>query len=123
LLFFIAVAGIHMLVALSGHETLTSFIALQTLMMIGFSLIAGNFGAMAMENMGGVAGMANSLQGSMANVSGIIFGTVIGQAFNGTTIPLYIGFFVCGLFALVAVLITERGHLFVARNAPPPTGD
>jgi MFS transporter, DHA1 family, multidrug resistance protein len=122
LLFFIAVAGIHMLVALSGYETLFIFITLQTLMMIGFSLIAGNFGAMAMENMGGVAGMANSLQGSMANVAGIIFGTVIGQAFDGTTIPLYIGFFVCGLFALVAVLITERGHLFVARNAPP-TGD
>lgn len=122
LLFFITMAGVHLVVAVSGHETLSTFVALQTLMMFGFSLIVGNFGAMAMENMGGVAGMANSLQGSMANIAGIIFGTVIGQAFNGTTVPLYAGFFLCGLFALGAVLITERGHLFVARNAPP-TGE
>jgi MFS transporter, DHA1 family, multidrug resistance protein len=123
LLYFIAVSGIHAVIAMTGHETLYSFIALQAAMMMGFSLIAGNFGAMAMENMGDVAGMANSLQGSLSNIAGIVFGTIIGQAFNGTTVPLYTGFFACGCVALVAVLITERGHLFVARNAPVPTGD
>ncbi len=118
LLYFIAVAAVHAVVAYTGHETLVSFIALQAAMMMGFALIAGNFGAMAMENMGGVAGMANSIQGSISNMAGIIFGTMIGQAFNGTTVPLYTGFFACGCVALIAVLITEQGHLFIARNAP-----
>jgi MFS transporter, DHA1 family, multidrug resistance protein len=120
LLFFTAIGGIHVIVALTGHETLTTFIILQMVMMMGFSLIAGNFGAMAMENMGGVAGMANSLQGSISNAAGLIFGTLIGLSFNGTTVPLYTGYFLCGITALIAVLITERGRLFVARNAPGP---
>jgi MFS transporter, DHA1 family, multidrug resistance protein len=117
LFFFTAVAGVHALIAMSGMETLVTFITLQTAMMLGFSLVAGNFGAMAMENMGEVAGMANSLQGTLSNILGLVIGTVIGQAFNGTTVPLYSAYFVCGLVALVAVYITEGGHFFTARNA------
>jgi MFS transporter, DHA1 family, multidrug resistance protein len=118
LIYFTAMAAIHLGVALSGHETLTSFIGLQMLMMMGFALCVGNFGAMAMENMGSVAGMANSLQGSLANLAGIAIGSAIGQAFDGTTVPLYTGYFVCGLVALIAVFVTEGGRFFVARNAP-----
>ncbi len=120
LIYFTVMAAIHLGVALSGHETLTSFIGLQMLMMMGFALCAGNFGAMAMENMGRVAGMASSLQGSLANLAGITIGTLIGQSFNGTTVPLYTGYFLCGLVALVAVFVTEGGRFFVARNAPQP---
>jgi DHA1 family bicyclomycin/chloramphenicol resistance-like MFS transporter len=112
------IAGVHALVALSGHESLVSFIALQTLMMVGFSFAAANFGAMAMANMGGVAGTATSLQGSFSTICGAVIGAAIGQSFNGTTIPLYLGFFTCGSVALIAVFVTEGGRLFVARNAP-----
>ncbi len=118
LIFFTIVAGLHLVVAATGHETLTTFVALQTVMMIGFSLSVGNFGAMAMETMGQVAGMANSLQGSLSNVIGLVVGTAIGQAFNGTTIPLYTGYFLCGLVALLIVFVTEGGRFFTARNAP-----
>ncbi len=118
LLFFIAMAGIHLLVAWSGQETLTSFIALQMVMMMGFSLMGGNFGAMAMENMGRVAGMASSLQGFFGTLLSTIAGTLIGGAFDGTTVPLYLGYFCCGLVALAVIFVTEGGKLFVARNAP-----
>jgi len=37
---------------------------------------------------------------------------VVGQAFAGTTVPLYIGFFGAGLVALGVILITEHGRLF-----------
>jgi MFS transporter, DHA1 family, multidrug resistance protein len=117
LIFFTLVAGLHLLVAATGHETLTTFVMLQTVMMVGFSLSVGNFSAMAMENMGQVAGMANSLQGSLSNVVGLVIGTAIGQAFDGTTIPLYTGYFLCGLVALVIVFVTESGRFFTARNA------
>lgn len=111
-------AMLHAAVALSGHETLASFIALQTLMMIGFSFAAANFGALAMENMGSIAGTATSLQGSFSTICGALAGAAIGQSFNGTTIPLYIGFSLCGLLALLVVFVTEGGALFVARHAP-----
>ncbi len=118
LLFFTLMAGVHLLLSLQGSESMTSFILLQTLMMMGFSFTAGNFGAMAMENMGSVAGMASSLQGSMGILLGIIFGTLIGRSFDGTTVPLYTGYFISGLAALAFVFWTEGGRLFVARHAP-----
>ncbi len=121
LLFFTLMGGVHLLLALQGHENMASFIFLQTLIMVGFSLTAGNFGAMAMENMGSVAGMASSLQGSMGILLGIIFGTLIGRSFDGTTVPLYMGYFIAGLVALIIVFITEGGRLFVARHAPQVT--
>ena len=110
------VAAIHALIALYSHESLATFIALQMLMMMSFSLVVGNFGAMAMENMGGVAGMASSLQGSLGNLLGTVFGTIVGQAFNGTTAPLYIGFTIAGTVALIAVYVTEGGRFFVAQH-------
>ena len=49
---------IHSLVALSGHETIWTFAVIQALTMFCFGFIAGNFGAMAMEPMGHIAGTA-----------------------------------------------------------------
>lgn len=110
------VAAVHAVVAVSGQETLATFIMLQLLMMMCFSFVAGNFGAMAMENMGKVAGMASSLQGSLGNLLGTVLGTIIGQSFDGTTAPLYMGFTVAGVVALIAVYVTEGGRFFVARH-------
>lgn len=110
------VAFVHVIVALSGQETLAMFVVLQLLMMMCFSFVAGNFGAMAMENMGRVAGMASSLQGSLGNLLGTVLGTIIGQSFDGTTAPLYVGFTVAGVVALIAVYVTEGGRFFVARH-------
>ena len=117
LVVFTLTAGVHMLLAVAGYETLLIFIALQTIMMMGFSFSASNFTAMALENMGEVAGTASSLQGSFSTIAGALTGMLIGQSFNGTTVPIYLGFFACGCLALLAVLITEHGRLFVARNA------
>ncbi|HMT44511.1 MAG TPA: multidrug effflux MFS transporter [Chakrabartia sp.] len=116
LFWFTAMAGIHMAWGMAGRETLASFILLQTLMMLGFALMMGNFNAMAMEKMGSVAGMASSLQGSLSNMISSVFGILIGRAFDGTTVPLYTGFFLSGLVAIVIVYITEQGRFFTARH-------
>jgi MFS transporter, DHA1 family, multidrug resistance protein len=120
LFFFTFTAGVHMLLAQSGLETMESFIALQAIMMLGLALMGGNFSAMAMENMGKVAGMASSLQGSVQNIVASFVGGMIGASFDGTTAPLYRGTFLCGLVALCIVFVTERGQFFVARNVLKP---
>lgn len=116
LLGFILFAGVHLAFALSGAETLWSFMIVQALMMACFGLAGSNFGSMAMEHMGSQAGTASSAQGFIATALGALGGAAIGQAFDGTTIPLYTGFLIGGVLALVAVLATERGRLFTARN-------
>lgn len=112
LLGFIGFAAIHFAIALADAETIWSFAVLQAAMMGCFGLATSNFGAMAMENMGGLAGTASSVQGFIVTILGALIGIGIGQAFDGTTVPLYSGFLVCGLVALGIVFWTERGKLF-----------
>ncbi|RZJ96940.1 MAG: Bcr/CflA family efflux MFS transporter [Brevundimonas sp.] len=117
LLGFTAFAAIHAAVALSGHESIWTFGVLQGLTMFCFGLIAGNFGAMAMEPMGHIAGTASSAQGFLSTIAGSLGGFFIGQHFNGTVVPFVVGLTVCGLLAIGAVLFAERGRLFSARHA------
>lgn len=116
LLGFIVMSAIHAAVALSGHETIWTFAVLQGLTMFCFGLIAGNFGAMAMEPMGHIAGTASSAQGFISTTVGASLGFLIGQQFNGSAAPMTIGFVALGLMALAFVLIAEGGRLFKARN-------
>ncbi len=116
---FTTVSAVHAAVALSGHETIWTFAVLQTLTMFCFGLIAGNFGAMAMETMGHIAGTAASIQGFISTVFGSLLGFAVGQQFNGTTVPMSLGFTVFGLTALALVLFAERGRLFRAHHQPP----
>ena len=119
LLGFIAFSAIHAAVAISGHETIWTFAILQALTMFCFGFIAGNFGAMAMEPMGHIAGTASSAQGFISTTFGASLGFLIGQQFNGSAAPMAIGFVTLGLAALGCVLFAEHGRLFTARNRPP----
>ena len=112
LLGFIALAALHLAIAASGHETLVIFAVLQAATMFTFGLTSGNFGAMAMEPMGHIAGVASSFQGLVSMVGASLIGFFIGQQFNGTVIPVEAGYLACGLACLVAVLFAERGRLF-----------
>ncbi len=119
LLGMIAMAAIHSIVVATGHETILSFALLQFATMFCFGLLGSNFGSMAMENVGEIAGTASSVQGFVSTCGGALLGLVVGQSFNGTVLPLTLGYLVLGSAALVVVLVTERGKLFRAHHSAP----
>jgi DHA1 family bicyclomycin/chloramphenicol resistance-like MFS transporter len=114
---FTLLSGVHVLVILAGHESIWSFSIFQALVMGCFGLAGSNFGSMAMEPVGHIAGTASSIQGFMSTIGGAAIGIVIGQAFDGTTMPVAAGYFVLGGLAILVVLVTERGRLFQPHSA------
>jgi DHA1 family bicyclomycin/chloramphenicol resistance-like MFS transporter len=108
----------HLGVIGSGYETLTTFMLFQALSMTCIGLCGSNFGAMAMEPVGHIAGTASSIQGFITSVGAVIVGSLIGQSYHGTTTPLALGYLCIGLAVLGVILIVERGQLFRARMAP-----
>lgn len=108
----IVVACGSLALALSGGETLLTFVVLQGMVMGCFALASSNFSSLAMTNMGAVAGTASSIQGFCAITLGAVIGAAIGQSFAGTTIPLHLGFLLAGIIAFGIVAVTERGRLF-----------
>jgi MFS transporter, DHA1 family, multidrug resistance protein len=119
LLVFIVATAVHVLVAALRLETLWTFIVLQGATMGCLGLIMANFGAMALEQMGSVAGIAASLQGCVGTCGGAVVAALMGQQFNGSTVPLALGALLCGLLSLGFVLLAEGGRLFRPHQLVP----
>ena len=116
LLAFIAVTALHVLIAALGLERLWTFVVLQSATMACISLSVSNFGAMAMEPVGSVAGIGASLQGFMSTFGAALVGALIGKQFSGSTVPLAFGALCCGLASLVFVMLAEKGRLFLKHH-------
>jgi DHA1 family bicyclomycin/chloramphenicol resistance-like MFS transporter len=72
-------------------------------------LVFGNINAMAIESLGHIAGVAAAVIGSVATVISLLFGLLIGQAYDGTVLPLVGGFALLGMASLITMYLTERG--------------
>ena len=110
LLAFIATTAVHAVVAALRWETLWTFVVLQSATMALFSLTASNFGAMALEPVGAIAGIGASLQGFITTTGGALVAAAIGSLFNGTTVPLAAGAMICGLVSFWFAHLAERGR-------------
>jgi DHA1 family bicyclomycin/chloramphenicol resistance-like MFS transporter len=77
-----------------------------------FMAASSNFNALAMEPQGRIAGTASSLFGSVTTMLQAMIAHTIGQAYDGTMIPIASGMVACGLTIIVIAAITERGKLF-----------
>ena len=119
LLGFIAVAGLHLALAIAfgGATPFPLFLALFIAMMCCFGFVPTNFNAMAMEPLGRVAGVASSVLGCAQTLGGGLLGAAVGYLYDGTLIPLLAGFLGLACVSLCCVLAAERGRLF-GRTAP-----
>jgi DHA1 family bicyclomycin/chloramphenicol resistance-like MFS transporter len=105
-------ALIHLAIVLTVGENLWLFIFMQGLTMACFGLASANFGALAMQPLGHVAGTASSVQGTVGTIGGALLGLLVGQSFDGTLVPMVGGFAAFGGLGLLILLVTERGRLF-----------
>ena len=113
---FTFMASLHLVLILTVGETIWSFVAVQALTMGCFGLIGANSGALAMEPLGHIAGTASALQGLLSTVGAALIGLLIGQLFDGTTVPLVAGFVICGALGLVIARWANAGLPAHARN-------
>lgn len=118
LVMLVALSLAHIAVVGAGWETLGSFLLFQALSLTCIGLCGANFGAMAMEPVGRIAGTASSVQGLISILGGVMVGSAIGQSFDGTTLPLALGYLCVGAGGLALVAWVERGRLFRPQLGP-----
>jgi len=111
---YLGINTVHLGLALIMTPPFWVFFILLTLALMLFSMIGANFSALCMEPAGERAGTTAALYGAVTAMSGAALGSIIGQAYNNTVLPLTLGFVVLGLAAAITVYITERGRLFGA---------
>jgi DHA1 family bicyclomycin/chloramphenicol resistance-like MFS transporter len=116
---FTAISGALAVLALTTTVPLWLLLGMLAAAMTLVGLVFANFNALAMEPQGAVAGIASSVIGGMTTLTGATGGFIIGQSFDGTIVPLAVGYAACGVATLLVLLITERGRLFQHGPAHP----
>ncbi|MDE1206717.1 multidrug effflux MFS transporter [Tenacibaculum larymnensis] len=80
------------------------FFALQ-FFSIGF--LFGNLRALAMQPVGHIAGIGAAINGFVSTIMAVPIATFIGKYVETTTLPLFMGFFVCGALSLLLLNFTK----------------
>jgi DHA1 family bicyclomycin/chloramphenicol resistance-like MFS transporter len=118
---FMATSIAQIAAALSGAETLWMFTALMMVNVGLIGFIGSNFGSIAMEDFGHMAGVASSYQSFAKTLLAATVGALIGQQYDGTTLPLAYAFLISAIVGLTLVFWAERGKLFTRPGTAPKT--
>lgn len=71
-------------------------------------ILFGNLNSLAMEPLGHIAGMGAAIVGSVSTFISVPFGTYIGMCYNGTVLPLVVGFSIFGLLTIIVVRVSGK---------------
>jgi len=96
-------------VASGGVPSFGVFVVGLAVTLGAFALLFPNLNTLAMEPMGAVAGMAAAVIGTVSTTGGAILGFLLDQTFDGTVLPLILGFVGYGSIALAFAMWAGRG--------------
>ena len=108
----VGLAQVAIGLAYQGHPPLALFLVALSLNQFLISFTMPNFNALALEPLGAIAGTASSFLGCYTTILGAACGYLIGQAFDGTVLPIALGYAGLGGLSLLVIAWTERGRLF-----------
>lgn len=94
----------------SGQPPLAAFVGFLLIVFFCEGILYGNMNALAMEPLGHIAGIGAAVVGALSMVISIAGGTAMGQAYDGTVLPLVGGFGLFGLAGLATMRWAESGR-------------
>ena len=94
---------------LAGQPPLWLLMGFFLITFFGVGILFGNLNALAMEPLGHIAGVGAAVVGSLSTLLSSLLGTVIGQNYNGTVLPLIFSFGILSALSLVVMRWSENG--------------
>ena len=106
----LSLAFLVLATALGGAPPLSALMAYLMVAFFCIGMLFANFNALAMEPLGHIAGVGAAVVGSLTTLISMTLGAAIGQAYDGTVLPLIAGFALLGLAAIAVMGWAERGR-------------
>jgi MFS transporter, DHA1 family, multidrug resistance protein len=103
----LSILFLAVVVSQAGHPPLWALIAFLLASFFGIGLLFGNLNALAMQPLGHIAGIGAAMVGGSQTLISLALGTVIGQSYNDTVLPLVAGFAILSALGIAAVRIAE----------------
>jgi len=104
----LSVAFILMALYYQGHPPLPLLMAYLLGVFFFMGILFGNLNALAMEPLGHIAGLGAAVVGSVSTLISVVFGVLVAGAYDGTILPLVMGFTVLSIACLISIYWTER---------------
>ena len=98
--------GLLILLINSATIPLNLFVVWACLVFFVHGFLFGNFNAMAMEPVGHLAGVGAAFVATLSSGLAVAIGTLIGQSYNGTIIPLVASFAGLAITSLIIMKLT-----------------
>ena len=108
-IFVVSIAFAAIAATWSGHPPLWGLMAYLMTTFFGIGLLFGNLNALAMQPLGHIAGTGAAIVGATSMLISLVLGTWIGQSYNGTVLPLVVGFAALSACAMLVSRWAEGG--------------
>jgi DHA1 family bicyclomycin/chloramphenicol resistance-like MFS transporter len=105
----VAVSSVLFLIynGIAGAQLLP-FVTYVAIVYFAMGLMFGNLNAIAMEPMGHIAGIASAVIGATSSAISLVFGTLVGQLYDGTLAPVTVGFIISGVLCLLIMRVADE---------------
>ena len=92
----------------SLNPTIEVFLIFCGMQFFAIGFLFGNLRALAMQPVGHIAGVGAAINGFVSTIMAVPIATYIGSFVNETALPLFIGFFCCGLISLGLIQLLPK---------------
>jgi DHA1 family bicyclomycin/chloramphenicol resistance-like MFS transporter len=101
---------------LHGHPPLWTLMTYLIICFFCLGLLFGNLNALAMRPLGHIAGSGAAMVGSFSILLAVPLGIIIGQAYDGTILPLVGGFALLGTISAIVIRRSETQKSMISTN-------
>jgi len=119
-IFLVSLVFAAIAAAWSGQPPLSWLMAYLMASFFGIGLLFGNLNALAMQPLGHIAGTGAAIVGGTSMLLSLVLGTAIGQSYDGTVLPLVLGFAILSACAMLASWWADGP---AAQRASAPIGE
>jgi DHA1 family bicyclomycin/chloramphenicol resistance-like MFS transporter len=103
----LSILALGITLLLGGRAPLWLFMAYIMVTFFCVGILFGNQNSLAMEPLGHLAGIGAAVVGSLSTLISMPLGTIIGQSYNGTVLPLIVGISLLSGLCILAVRWAE----------------
>ena len=104
----LACVGFGIALLTAGQPPLWFLMSYLMLTFFCIGILFGNQNSLAMEPLGHLAGIGAAVVGSLSTMISMPLGTIIGQNYNGTVLPLILGL---GILALLSIFVVKWAEI------------
>lgn len=96
-----------------GNPSIEVFLTFLVLQFVSLGFLFGNLKSISLQPIGHIAGIGAAITGFISTLFAVPIGAFIGTFISVSAYPMFVGFFLCGVFSLLLYIGFKRSRFSV----------